>query len=105
MIKINKLSRMALGSYIKEKMENPVIIGQGPWIADLAAMTCRNIENKMVVKFIETGKSLTPEIDDIPLSLLSTIARKKHDVSYLQKQVEEAEDVFLRAYFKTKTSG
>jgi hypothetical protein len=37
----------------------------------------------------------------MPLSPLSSPARKKINVQYLQEQVEEDETVFLRAYFET----
>ncbi|MFP3041613.1 hypothetical protein LQZ19_07285 [Treponema primitia] len=75
---------------------------QGPWIADLTAMTCRHLTNNMILQFVKDGKFLKPEIKDMPLKLLSSIAKKKTDVSYLEKLIEEGKNVFLRAYFETK---
>jgi hypothetical protein len=83
---------------MKSNNKNP----QSPWIADLVTMTCRHVTNNMILHFIPEGKSLKPEIQDMPLELLSTIAKKKTDVSHLQKLIEEGKEVFLRAYFETK---
>jgi hypothetical protein len=83
-------------------MNNKTTITQGQWIADLTAMTCRHIATNLILHFIEEGKSLKPEIQDIPLKLSATIAKKQNDVAYLQKLIEEGKEVFLRAS-ETKT--
>jgi hypothetical protein len=51
---------------------------QDNWIAALPTMTCRNIVNKIVLKFKPDGNTLQGEIKAMPLSLLSSLARKKY---------------------------
>jgi hypothetical protein len=84
-------------------MDNKNMITQNQWIVDLSAMTCRHITTNLVLHFIPEGKSLKPEIQDIPLKLSATIAKKQNDVSYLQKLNEEGKYPFLRVYAETKT--
>jgi hypothetical protein len=84
-------------------MDNKNTITQNQWIVDLSAMTCRHIITNLALHFIPEGKSLKPEIQDIPLELSATIAKKQNDVSYLQKLIEEGKDAFLRVYAETKT--
>jgi hypothetical protein len=83
-------------------MPGDITIMQGSWVADLPNMTCRHLINNMILHFVKEGKSLKPEIQDMPLELLSTIAKKPDNLSNLQKLIEEGEEVFLRAYFETK---
>jgi hypothetical protein len=54
-----------------------ITLMQENWIADLPTMTCRNIVNKIVLQFTPKGTTLQGEIKDMPLSLLSSLARKK----------------------------
>jgi hypothetical protein len=61
----------------------PSIIS-GSWVADLPTMTCHHLENKMILQFVKDGKSLKPEIKDMPLKLLSTITKKPTNLSHLQ---------------------
>jgi hypothetical protein len=82
-------------------MDSKITIMQGSWVADITKLTCRHLTNQMVLQIVKEGKPLKPEIKDMPLELLLTIARNKHDVPYLQKLIEEGEQVFLRAYFET----
>jgi hypothetical protein len=79
-------------------MDNKTTIIQGPWIADLPTMTCRHLTNNMLLHFVKEGKSLKPEIKDMPLELLKPIAQKPANLSHLQELIEEGKDVFLRAY-------
>jgi hypothetical protein len=43
-------------------------ITDGKWIADLGAMMCRNIENGIVVSFIQKDKILEGKLLDMPLN-------------------------------------
>ena len=74
-----------------------VTITNGEWIADLRAMTCRNIINNIVVEF---GKDLNGKIKDIPMSLFTKWSADPHGERNIQKAVMEAEEVFLRAYYE-----
>jgi hypothetical protein len=50
-------------------------------------MTCRHTVNKMVLQFTKDGKSLKPEIKDLPPALLSPISKKPANLSHLQKLI------------------
>jgi hypothetical protein len=45
-----------------------------------------------------------PEIQDIPLELLSPIAKKPANLSRLQELIEEGKEYFLHAYLETETN-
>ncbi|GHV92949.1 hypothetical protein AGMMS50268_34520 [Spirochaetia bacterium] len=82
-------------------MNNKITIMQGPWIANMAEMTCRNIINKIVVSFTKEGEALTPKIADMPITFLSELAKKKNGAQYMYILLAEAEAVFLRTYIET----
>jgi hypothetical protein len=77
-------------------------ITDGKWIADLGAMTCRNIENGLVVSFIKKDKILEGKLQDMPFELLGTWAVLPDGERKIRRAVEEAEEVFLRAWFEAK---
>ncbi|GHV47008.1 hypothetical protein AGMMS49546_36080 [Spirochaetia bacterium] len=81
-------------------MNNKITIMQGPWIANIAAMTCRNIINKIVVTFTKEEESLIPKIADMPISFLSELAQKENGAQYMYILLAEAEAVFLRTYIE-----
>jgi hypothetical protein len=68
------------------------------WIADLEAMTCRNINTKIIISFEKQGESVSAKIDYIPLEMLRTWALTKEVRINMRKAIMEAEDVFLKAY-------
>jgi len=73
-------------------------IAQGEWIADLGSMTCRNINNMIVVSFERKGKTLLGKIKDMPVELIQQWANIPSGHNLVRKAVAEAEEVFLRAY-------
>jgi hypothetical protein len=79
-------------------------IMSGKWIADLKAMTCRNIENGVVVVFEKNGGALQGKIKDIDVVLINKWAGEPHGERRIRVMVEEAEEVFLRAYFEAGNS-
>jgi len=79
-----------------------ITITNGEWIADLGAMTCRNINTKMVVEFENKGKYFSGKIKDMPIELFSQWAKLKHGERLIQKAVMEAEEVYTRAFFESK---
>jgi hypothetical protein len=79
-----------------------VTITDGMWIADLGNMTCRNIENGIVVVFEKNGGLLEGKIGDMPMELMEQWAGKPNGSRHIQNAVAEAEEVFLRAYFERK---
>jgi bifunctional pyridoxal-dependent enzyme with beta-cystathionase and maltose regulon repressor activities len=72
------------------------IVGGG-WIADLGAMTCRNIFTNMVVEFEKSGTGYVGKVKDMPLEIFDRWAKLEHGEKLMKKAVAEAEEVFLRA--------
>jgi hypothetical protein len=79
-----------------------ISITDGKWIADLGAMTCRNIENRIIVMFERNGKTVRGKIQDIPADVLAQWAGKAQGERCIRHMVEESEEVFLRAWFESK---
>jgi hypothetical protein len=79
-----------------------ISITDGKWIADLGAMACRDIENRIVVTFTRNGKAFEGKLQDIPVKLLEEWAALPDGEKYIRQAVEEAEEVFLRAWFETQ---
>jgi N-methylhydantoinase B/oxoprolinase/acetone carboxylase alpha subunit len=77
-------------------------ITDGKWIADLGAMTCRNIENRIVVAFERNGKMVRGKIQDMSTGLLAQWAGEAQGERRIRHMVEEAEEVFLRAFYESK---
>jgi hypothetical protein len=76
-------------------------ITDGKWIADLGAMTCRNIESRVVVGFHKRGNTFEGKLRDMPTGLLEKwAALVECGEKHIRQAVEEAEVVFLRAWFE-----
>ena len=78
-----------------------ITITSDEWIADVGAMMCRNVSNKIIVGFERSGKTLTGKIKDMPMELMAKWAGEPEGEMKIQKAVMEAEEVFLRAYFES----
>ena len=72
------------------------------WIADLGAMTCWNINNKIVVVFESWGSTLSGKLKYIPMALFACWAAEPHGERKIKKAIMEAEEVFLRVYFESE---
>jgi hypothetical protein len=79
-----------------------ISITEGKWIADLGAMTCRNIENRVVVAFRRKGEAVEGQIKDMPFELLEKLAELPDGPDRIRQTVEEAEEVFQRALIESK---
>ena len=79
-----------------------ITITNGEWIADLGAMTCRNITNKIVVCFEKNGDKISGKVKDVPMDLFAKWAAEPHGERNIQQAVMEAEEVFLSAYFENE---
>jgi len=73
--------------------------GTGKWVVDLLNLTCRNIENQIVVAFEKKGPALEGKIKNMPVELLEMWAREASNENRIRKAVIEADEVFFRAYF------
>jgi hypothetical protein len=79
---------------------NMVNIVNGEWIVDLDAMTCRNINNKIVVSFEKKEDAVFVKMSYIPIDTLQKWSKTHERDDNMQKSLMEAEDVFLMAYFE-----
>jgi hypothetical protein len=79
-----------------------ISITDGKWIADLGAMTCRNIENRIAVSFKQKGKRIEGKLQDMPVELLEKWAALPDGDRRIRQVVEDAEAVFLRAWFESR---
>ena len=64
-----------------------VTIMQGEWIADLVAMTCRNINNRITVGFERRGKTYIGKIKDMPVELMRQWAKLPNGHKLIQINV------------------
>lgn len=78
-----------------------VTIANDEWIADLGSKTCYNINTKMVVEFQKSGNTYIGKIRDMPIKIMSKWAKLRHGERLIKKAVEEAEEVFLRAFYES----
>jgi hypothetical protein len=67
------------------------------WIADLEAMTCRNISTRIVVEFQKAGKTYMGKIKEIPVEITERWERLWYGDRLKQNVVLIAEEEFLRA--------
>jgi hypothetical protein len=79
-----------------------ITITKGNWIADLGAMTCRNIENRVAVTFTQKANTFEGKIQDMPVEVLEDWAALTEGERLVRQAVEEAEEVFLRAWFENR---
>jgi hypothetical protein len=78
-------------------------IAQCDWVADLRAMKCRNFAKNITVKFEKEGRELVGKLDHVPMELYVKWAEEPDGQKYaIDTVMEEAEAVFLRAYFERK---
>ena len=69
------------------------------WHVDLKNLTCRNIENHMVITFEKKGAALASKVMDLPLDLVQKWAIDPDGKKHLKKAVIEADEVFFKEYF------
>jgi len=72
------------------------------WVVDLLNLTCRNIENQVVVAFEKRGPALEGKIKDMPVELLEMWTREANGENHIRRTVIEADEVFFRAYFDSE---
>ncbi|MFP3041341.1 hypothetical protein LQZ19_05910 [Treponema primitia] len=74
------------------------------WDVDVEKMMCRNLSNRITVRFTDTGSGIDGKIDNVPLPLLSSLARHQGGAAYLGRQLGEAERVFMPELVKARTA-
>jgi hypothetical protein len=70
------------------------------WDIDLAAMTCRNIRNNIIVSFERAGNIFLGKIKDIPNNLIEKWATEPDGKKKANNMVMEAEDIFIKVYLE-----
>jgi len=68
------------------------------WVMDMAAMTCWNKTNNIVVVFDKFGKILIGKIKSIPLELVNKWANENQIERNINNTIKEAEESFMKAY-------
>ena len=66
-------------------------ITNGEWIADLGAMTCWNINSRIVICFEKKRGVISGKLKNIPIRLFVQWAMEPHVERMIQKAVMEAE--------------
>ena len=72
-------------------------VAEWNWIVDTDTMTCRNAENKVIIKIQKNGKNLNGIIKDMPIDLFNEIAKYKDGEMIIQKIINMAEEEFIKA--------
>jgi len=70
------------------------------WVVDMAAMSCWNKSNNIIVVFEKFGKILIAKIKSIPLELVNEWTKENQVEININSTIKEAEDSFMRAYLE-----
>jgi len=65
------------------------------WVVDTNDMTCRNVENNVIVKMEKVGDLLRGRIHDMPMELFTEISKYGDGEKVIKKIVEIAEEKYL----------
>ena len=68
------------------------------WVVDIAAMTCWNKTNNIVVVFEKHKNIVIGKIKSIPLELVNKWAKDNQGDIKIKKTIKEAEDSFMNAF-------
>jgi len=71
-------------------------VSEWVWVFDKACMTCRNVENDVVVVFEKVNNVFIGKLRDIPMDLFGKIAELENGEKVIADIVKNAKDVFLR---------
>jgi hypothetical protein len=72
------------------------------WVADLAAMTCWNTTNNIVVVFEKLERNLVGKIQNMPLELVKLWAADNLGYRNIRNAVMEAQEYFSKAYLESE---
>jgi hypothetical protein len=75
-----------------------IYFASGEWMADLKAMTCRNMTWNITVSFEKQGEAFIGTISDMPDNLSRRWMSAKSGNLVREKLIKEAQEVFLMAY-------
>jgi len=69
------------------------------WVVDTDEMTCRNAENKVIIKMEKEGEKLRGKLQDMPIALFAKIAGYGDGERIIEKIVKTAEAEYLKEEF------
>ena len=67
------------------------------WVVDTDEMTCKNVENAVTIKMKKNGSNFKGMISDMPIGLISEIAKYGNGERIIEKIVKIAEEEYVRA--------
>jgi len=65
------------------------------WVVDTNDMTCRNVENNVIIKMEKDGGFLRGTLHDMPMELFAEISRYKDGEKIIERIVKTAEEKYL----------
>ena len=65
------------------------------WVVNRNDMTCRNVENNVIIKMEKNGNVLRGTIHDMPMELFAEISRYADGEKIIEKIVKTAEEKYL----------
>ena len=66
------------------------------WVVDIDGMTCKNVENEVIVNIQKDGEILLGTLQDMPIGLFSMIAKDAKGEEAIEEIVKAAEKEYLR---------
>ena len=67
------------------------------WVVNPSDMTCRNVENSVIIKMEKDGDRLRGTLHDMPMTLFAEIARIKNGEQIIERMVRLAEEKYLES--------
>jgi hypothetical protein len=65
------------------------------WVVNTNDMTCRNVENNVIIKMEKVGNFLRGKIQDMPMKLFAEISRYEDGEKIIERIVKMAEEKYL----------
>jgi len=70
-------------------------VNEWDWVINSNDMTCRNVENSVIIKMEKHGDRLRGTLYDMPMTLFAEIAKVKNGEQLIEKIVKRAEEKYL----------
>ena len=72
------------------------------WVVDIDGMTCKNIENEVVINIRKDGETLRGEFRDMPIGLFSMIAKDANGEKVIEEIVKSAEKEYCKCFWSRR---
>ena len=70
-------------------------VSEWNWVVNTNDMTCRNVENNVIIKMEKDGDFLRGTLHDMPMKLFTEIAKYEDGEKIIEKIVRMAEKKYL----------